>query len=51
MLARKGYPPGTAYAVVRAELDLDAVEVDDVGEGDEISEAGLTDDHASLATP
>jgi regulatory protein len=21
MLARKGYPPGTAYAVVREELD------------------------------
>ena len=45
MLARKGYPPGTAYAVVRAELDLDALEVDDEGG------TGLADDPAGLATP
>ena len=49
MLARKGYPPGTAYAVVRAELD--SFGVDGADGVDEASEAGLTDDHAGLGTP
>ena len=42
LLARKGYPPGTAYAVVREELDLAALEE---------SDAGLSDDAEALSTP